>query len=495
MLLTDRGQPYLRNVRLKARAVTLNNLGCLMKKWGKPRVAIKYLARALRIEAAIPGGGDNPAGTHLNMSAALSAVGMHCEAASHAIRAIDLAAAATAATATVIPANSRSSEANATPAGDNSERNGVLQGPESNEISSRSEGSLDARSTAATRGGLGDEEDSSQNRINAWPYNEEHNSQHEGRSEHDDHSACDGARTTLDADTTRDAAAGNNAASDGDDGSADDTERTQMEVQRTREAGGGLLAIAYFNLAVEQEHLGNIDAALNAYEDAHEAADAYLGPESPVVRGIESAIESASEARASALSANRRRREIRSAGVSSLPCIGKLRLSPRTVSPRKMRSSSGLRPAYGYLDHTSPRQSVTTPSVHSDNGMMSAGKRGLVCTPRDCAIVRAYTSPRPSDPMPPVCRSFKPTSPASSPRTSTLTRHQPSRLGSGFGKEQRRNSESFCDSDAMLWRAQACAAFGCSPREALYAQQAEKRELEAGGDVLIGEHHGEEVRR
>lgn len=495
MLLTDRGQPYLRNARLQARAVTLNNLGCLMKKWGKPRVAIKYLARALRIEAAIPGGGDNPAGTHLNMSAALSAVGMHSEAASHAVRAIDLAAAATAATAPAIPSKSQSSEGSANPPRDNSKWNGVSQGPESIEISARSEGSLDARSTTATRGGLVDEEDSTQNRTNMWPYDEEHDPQREVRSEHGYHDACDEARTTLNADTTRDAAAGDNAAGDGDDGSAGNTERTQMPLQRSREAGGGLLAIAYFNLAVEQEHLGNIDAALKAYEDAHEAADAYLGPESPVVKGIESAIQAASEARAYALSANRRRREIRSAGVSSLPCIGKLRLSPRTISPRKMRSSSGLRPKYGCVDHTSPRQSITTPSEYSESGMMTEGNRGLICTPRDCAIVRAYTSPRPGDPMPPVCRGSKPNSSASSPRTSALARSQPSRLGSGFGKEQRRNSGSLCDSDAILWRAQACAAFGCSPREALYAQRAEKRELESGGDVFLGEHHEEEVRR
>ena len=62
-----------------------------MKKWGKPREGVKLLARALRIEAEIPGSADNPAGTHVNMSAALSTLGFHRAAAAHAGHAIDLA--------------------------------------------------------------------------------------------------------------------------------------------------------------------------------------------------------------------------------------------------------------------------------------------------------------------------------------------------------------------------------------------------------------------
>ena len=90
-LLTSQKRPYLGNARLQARAVTLNNLGCLMKKWGKPRVGITYLARALRIEAKAPGGTDNPAGTHANMSVALSTLGMHRAAAVYAVHAVGLA--------------------------------------------------------------------------------------------------------------------------------------------------------------------------------------------------------------------------------------------------------------------------------------------------------------------------------------------------------------------------------------------------------------------
>ncbi|CAM9736102.1 unnamed protein product, partial [Choristocarpus tenellus] len=89
-ILTGPGQPYLTRYRLQTRAITLNNLGCLMKRWGKPRVGIRYLSKAISIEARCQDP-DNPAGTHLNMSAALSGIGLHQKAAFHAGAAVDLA--------------------------------------------------------------------------------------------------------------------------------------------------------------------------------------------------------------------------------------------------------------------------------------------------------------------------------------------------------------------------------------------------------------------
>ncbi|CAN0533541.1 unnamed protein product, partial [Ectocarpus sp. 12 AP-2014] len=178
-LLTSRGQPFLGKARLQARALTLNNLGCLMKKWGKPRESVKFLARALRIEAKVPGGADNPAGTHVNMSAALSTIGLHREAAMHAGHAIDLA-----------------------------------------------------------------------------------------------------SQAMMDQEASQD---------------------------RHQSAAGGLLAIACFNLGVEREHLGQLDAAIASYKDARSAADEHLGPESPVAKGIEVALEKASAAAATAASYSRKR--------------------------------------------------------------------------------------------------------------------------------------------------------------------------------------------
>lgn len=49
--------------------ITLNNLGCFYKRTEKPKVALKYLKKALVIEAATVNDESNLAGTHLNICA------------------------------------------------------------------------------------------------------------------------------------------------------------------------------------------------------------------------------------------------------------------------------------------------------------------------------------------------------------------------------------------------------------------------------------------
>ena len=76
-------------IRLKLRAVTLNNLGCFYKRKGKFHAALHHVQKALKIELACDSV-DNPAGTHLNLCAILSQLGRHSAALEHAQCAIEL---------------------------------------------------------------------------------------------------------------------------------------------------------------------------------------------------------------------------------------------------------------------------------------------------------------------------------------------------------------------------------------------------------------------
>lgn len=421
MLLSDRGQPYLGTARLKARAVTLNNLGCLMKKWGKPRVAIAYLSRALRIEASLPGGADNPAGTHLNMSTALSAVGMHREAAGHASRAIELASRAMA---------EGSPDSGLSTAETRSD--GCAESAQGPEVSgSNVEGENGGhQSMLAHRGGAGEVSRFETSGGHHKLYIEE--SLENGR-------VLDG----LGEEPERLPADGGLRAQRGD-----------------QAAAGGLLAIAYFNLAVEREHLGEVDMALEAYKDARVAADQHLGSDSPVSRGIELAIEAVSKAKALAASTNRRRCHT-CRGIDSLPSIGMLRLCVRSK-----RSDLRYRGLAGTPDFSPGRS--RTPRDFAGNGDLEVDN---VRNPIQ-AVARAYISPRPNPNSP--RRSFTSSRSTPSPNSSSTAQ---SFVGGCHGRGAHHGREG------LLWRAHACATFGCSPREALYAQKAEEREREAGDMV------------
>eukprot|EP00163_Fabomonas_tropica_P006913 TRINITY_DN1650_c0_g1_i2.p1 TRINITY_DN1650_c0_g1~~TRINITY_DN1650_c0_g1_i2.p1 ORF type:complete len:291 (-),score=50.70 TRINITY_DN1650_c0_g1_i2:197-1069(-) len=69
--------------RLKIRAVTYNNLGCLYRRQNKLKAALKALEKAVDIESKTA---DvvNPAGTHLNICVILSQLGRHNLALEHA---------------------------------------------------------------------------------------------------------------------------------------------------------------------------------------------------------------------------------------------------------------------------------------------------------------------------------------------------------------------------------------------------------------------------
>lgn len=76
-------------VRLKLKAITLNNLGCFHKRQGRLKTALKFTELALKIEV-VAQGAENPAGTYLNMCAILSELGRHQEALDHASCALEL---------------------------------------------------------------------------------------------------------------------------------------------------------------------------------------------------------------------------------------------------------------------------------------------------------------------------------------------------------------------------------------------------------------------
>jgi len=73
--------------RNRLRAITCNNIGCLMKRQGQPAVALSYLSKALPLEEAA-GNVHNACSTLLNICAAMSALKRYKEALSHAERAI-----------------------------------------------------------------------------------------------------------------------------------------------------------------------------------------------------------------------------------------------------------------------------------------------------------------------------------------------------------------------------------------------------------------------
>ena len=84
------GRVFLpKDARLRLRATTLNNLGCLCRRKGKAHAALKHLETALEIESEIDGPLDDPASTHLNLCAILSQLRQHKVAAKHARAAID----------------------------------------------------------------------------------------------------------------------------------------------------------------------------------------------------------------------------------------------------------------------------------------------------------------------------------------------------------------------------------------------------------------------
>lgn len=488
-LLTSRGQPFLGKARLQARALTLNNLGCLMKKWGKPRESVKFLARALRIEAKVPGGADNPAGTHVNMSAALSAIGLHREAATHAGHAIDLASQAM-----------MEQEADFSYVEDPNTASGD---PADMDEDGAAVASVDLTSAdSGTKGGVGDS-DNSVPSVGVTGCLESSSVPRPGVQGEDGETVCcsavadDGRTCSPEAsssvhDADHDVLEGNaENGTEGHGGGGGESAGGEKSVQGDTSsvdrqdgppsATGGLLAIACFNLGVEREHLGQLDAAIASYKDARSAADQHLGPESPVAKGIEIALEKASSAAATAASYSRKRAASRSkVAVSSFPFIGKLKFGQKNSQAPSRFGGVGL----------SPR--CRSQQQHDEEIVGEATARNL--------LEHAYTSPRPC-PAPPHKGSWARLGHVPTPRSAPPARSAsrgPQRAGRWTSvdtpaaramKEAQRRSEGWrndgrkrgdVDGD-LRWRALACAEWQCSPREALHAQR------------QVAEQHGVDV--
>ncbi|CAN0468712.1 unnamed protein product, partial [Discosporangium mesarthrocarpum] len=303
-LLTERGRPYLpEGARLPARATTLNNLGCLMKRWGKPRVGISYLSRAIDIEARSPPGmTDNPAGTHLNMCAALSDIGLHRSAAYHAAAAVHLLTSCSESAATLAVAWPGSPP--------------TLVGGGAEE--------------GDGEGGGRAEEDES------WSMNcgsAHHNQERSGEESLPlgEQALGKGGTATNEPHTVDDAKGVRGSAEAGDSGGEGSGEAGGGGV--TLEASAGtLLAMAHFNLAVELEHLRRHEAALASYALAIKAAEAGLGPRHPVALGMREALEQAKAdigALAAGHAARSSTRTAKGRVTAHCPHIGKLRLSYR----------------------------------------------------------------------------------------------------------------------------------------------------------------------
>ena len=488
-----------------------------MKKWGKPREGVKLLARALRIEAEIPGSADNPAGTHVNMSAALSTLGFHRAAAAHAGHAIDLASQA------MMRQEEESSFFYATEGG--SIRTGDDATPGSVEVGGKAADgagagagavgdNVDVNNDGGSGGGGGGggrgggDSDPGAARVCGTPEN--------GRDipplkigtkdvEAIDSVGADDGRspeTSSSLSPTNDAGRGasnqeekNDSRGNPENGadhqgvssaSANGEGDGSSSIERhfsTPSAAGGLLAIAYFNLGVEREYLGQLEAAISSYEEARVIADQHLGSESPVAKGIEAALEKASAALVAAArySSKRAAYHARSA-VSSFPSIGQLQFGQRT--PGGVLS----------FGRPSPRRRAQLRQQHSDEATSETSGRDL--------LQRAYSSPRPYPaPAPPRTDSWGrvglgPTSPRSPATASGSEAGGPQRAGrwtkseasvvrpvkaprsgrrggsgSRPGSRSNEGGVGLVDED-LRWRALACAEWQCSPRDALHAQQA-----------------------
>ncbi|CAM9185237.1 unnamed protein product, partial [Scytosiphon promiscuus] len=508
-LLTSRRQTFLGKGRLQARALTLNNTGCLMKKWGKPRESVKLLARALRIEAEVPGSADNPAGTHVNMSAALSTLGLHRAAAAHASHAIHLASQAMrqedktdSSSVTTVDCTSlddcagdtepevidsgraRSSDVASACNGNGSRSGGgsgesvggggetrrscttttareiaesscvqvpILDGSEAeakfsavaDDGHSPEAPSLSSSTGDAGRGGL-DHEKGEEREMGSSSYHESH---------------MDIQRVPLE---------GNNNVAQGV------CEKNESPTSTTSTAGA-LLAIAFFNLGVEREHLGQLDAALSSYQDARAAAIQHLHRDNPVARGIEVALDKASDAAVAFASESRKRSASRSrSAVSSFPSIGKLQFGYKTPSGQRRFDGRKLSPRR--LQQLNGRQrGEEIPGVATGRGLLE----------------QAYTSPRPCRPPPRtdswalLGRVLTPRSPPMAPASTTVA-SGPQRSGrwtnvstvAAVVPANRQHLPGGRELDArggtdeeLRWRALACAEWNCSPREAMEAQQ------------------------
>lgn len=284
---------------------------------------------------------------------------------------------------------------------------------------------------------------------------------------------------------------------------------------------GGLLAIAYFNLAVEREHLGQPNAALEAYEKARAASALHLDSENPVAKGIELALNTASTA--ISLSPGCTRPAAVQSSCLSFPSIGKLYFGPQ---PRgAIPGGSGL-----YPRRVSPRRALDQKGGE-ENG---CGDGSATQSPRkgtrqgaekdasgQSPLEKAYTSQQPSPPsrrkrqMHFARLSGKSPPPSTGPGPQRAGRwareahglipnsmaQSPTSTGDdGGGGTQHGDKRRGKPDDGMMWRARACAEWGCSPEDARRKQQSgggvgvdEDRRMASGGSPTVFELGGVRV--
>lgn len=477
-----------------------------MKKWGKPREGVKFLARALRIEAEVPESADNPAGTHVNMSAALSTLGFHRAAAAHAGHAIGLASQAMTrqeeeasfiATEEDCITTAEEHGDNATPgsvhgegetsvgagaAGDDVDVGwgGADDGGNIKHVSDADAGTAsvdeapeNSRDTSPLTAGTKDGET-----IDSVEADDGRNpetssslpSANDAGRELSDQEGKD--HRTANPENGEDHEGEPSQSANGvEEGTSSIEKQASSSASSSSSAAGGLLAIAYFNLGVEREYLGQLEAALSSYEEARVIADQHLGPESPVAKGIEAALEKASAALVAAARYSTKRAALRArSAVSSFPAIGQIQFGQRT--PAGVLGFGGGRP--------SPRRTVRR-QQSGDETTSEMNARDL--------LHRAYSSPRPypapsrGDSSPRLgLRPPSPRSPSTAPgaesggpqRAGRWTKSEASAIRpakapwSGRGG---RSDEGHNVDEDLRWRALACAEWQCSPRDALHAQQ------------------------
>lgn len=292
----------------------------------------------------------------------------------------------------------------------------------------------------------------------------------------------------------------------------DDSMAVAASHHEKESTAGGLLAIAYFNLAVEREHLGQPEAALEAYEKARATAALHLDPEGPVAKGMELALETASD---TALPVFCTPRAVVQSSCLSFPSIGKLYFGPKPqgATPRGIRPSPRRLSPRRQWNQNSEEEKETCDVENARLGVRQSPRLSAKNDARESSgqspLERAYLSQQPSPPSHRDRRArasrlsrMSPTSVVGSgspgpqragrwardaqelvPPRNALTQISASSGGGGGmhgvrSEIQPSDKRQIRQEDGILWRARACAEWGCSPDDARRAQQLTGRDAD-----------------
>eukprot|EP00753_Platysulcus_tardus_P015025 PLAT4722.1.p1 GENE.PLAT4722.1~~PLAT4722.1.p1 ORF type:complete len:470 (-),score=239.64 PLAT4722.1:126-1472(-) len=296
-------------MRLKLRAVTLNNLGCYYKSQGKFHAALNALERALKIEQKTEAC-DNPAGTHINICVILSQLGRHRLAAQHARAALKLMEYE----AEAFEAAKREEEGEAADDAAATGLDGDMPpfdddepvGPVDPEAAARRDGvdeeaAADGSGPAADGDGVDEEAAGELTRVLSRAALDSSKVEEEDGVDADVHAEDSSIRRHVDEaedeEARRMAELRNEmrtpAAEEGADGAAGDGAGDDGDDDEPGPETTSLLGIAHFNLAVELEYLGKIDAAVASYRRACAVTERDLGVSHPMTTGMRRTLEEA----------------------------------------------------------------------------------------------------------------------------------------------------------------------------------------------------------